>query len=73
MHPCLYVHDIIELVARFAEDNAGPSSVLALVKTCRTFYEPASNIRWRRLKSLNPLLNLFFTGESASLEVHAPI
>ena len=73
MHPCLYIHDIVELIARFAEDGAGPgaSPALALLQTCRAFYEAASNIRWGRLKSFQPLLNLFFLRGRVSSEVRA--
>ena len=73
MHPCLYVHDIVELIARFAEDGAGSgaSPALALLQTCRAFYEPACNIRWNRLKSFQPLLSLFLMKGRVSPEVTA--
>ncbi|KAJ3535693.1 hypothetical protein NM688_g6940 [Phlebia brevispora] len=67
MHPCLAVSDIIELIADFAESDCKkdwwlctPSPSLALAQTCHTFYDSASNIRWRHLDSFRPLLRLFF-------------
>lgn len=66
MHCCFCIHEIIELIARFAEKDASGSCIqralnssVALALTCRTLYEPASNIRWRRLDLFAPLLRLF--------------
>ena len=69
MHPCLAVEEIVELVARFAQDEVDEawskrlvrlrSPAIALAQTCKSFYEPACNVRWSLLKSVQPLLRLF--------------
>ena len=65
MHPCLAVQDIVELIVRFAEDASlfvpgrQPSPSLVLLQTCKSFYEPACNVRWRHLTQFEPLLRLF--------------
>ena len=60
MHPCLLVSEIIELIIKFSDSNNPPhSSPAALAQTCRAFYEPACDIRWKSLNSLQPLLRCF--------------
>ena len=66
MHPCLGVEDIVELIAHFTEEDldiaqtgAKPAASVALARTCRAFYEPASNVVWSQLSSILPLTKLF--------------
>ena len=73
MHPCLAVHEIVELVVGFAEDdyycfsvgNSTPPS-LTLLQTCRSFYEAGCNARWKHLDRFEPLLRLFTPNPAVS-------
>ena len=64
MHRCLVVQEIIEQVARFAEDahvatkGVQPPSVV-LLQTCRSFYEAGCNVHWRIIPRFEPLWNIF--------------
>jgi hypothetical protein len=63
MHPCLLVSEIFELIAHFSyEDGARPSSVAALSRTCRSFYEPAENVLWKQLNGITALIHCFDRG-----------
>jgi len=61
MHYCLHIEEILASIFEFVHCNV-PSlshdkrSVLALVKTCRTFSLPARRVLWKNLSSPIPLL-----------------
>ena len=64
MHRCLAIQEIVELIVSFAEDTHASSNSLhhpstAILQTCRSFYEPGCNSRWRELTQFGALLNLF--------------
>ena len=66
MHYCLRIEEILASISEFVLYNVpqkrrGPPaddkhSVLALVKTCRTFSLPARRVLWKNLFSPIPLL-----------------
>ncbi|KAL4243640.1 hypothetical protein ABKN59_011203 [Abortiporus biennis] len=66
MHPCLQIHEIFSVIAELASytpyssvSKGSPHPVCALIRTCRTFYEPACDILWRNIPGLVPLFRLF--------------
>ncbi|TFK31479.1 hypothetical protein BDQ12DRAFT_694091 [Crucibulum laeve] len=61
MHPCLQISEILTLICfevYGSGDRKDKSDALSLVKTCRTFKEPALEVLWSRLGSILPLLML---------------
>ena len=66
MHHCLHIEEILTSIFEFVLCNAPPKgrgplvydkrSVLALVKTCRTFSLPALRVLWKNLFSPVPLI-----------------
>ena len=64
MHRCLAIQEIVELIVSFAEDahvssKGSQHPSIAILQTCRSFYNPGCNSRWRELTQIEPLLNLF--------------
>ena len=68
MHHCLHIEEILTSIFEFVLCNVprkrrrpayDKRSVLALVKTCRTFKMPALRVLWKNLFSLIPLLLTF--------------
>lgn len=58
MHHCLRIAEILTMVMDFlvAAGHRGAREVLALLKTCKSFYEPALDLLWRDLHILAPLV-----------------
>jgi hypothetical protein len=62
MHHCLCIEEILTSIFEFVLTDVGTRkpydkrSVLALVKTCRTFNIPALQVLWKNLSSPVPLL-----------------
>ena len=62
MHHCLHIEEILATIFEFVLYDVGTRktydkrSVLALVKTCRTFNMPALQVLWTNLCSPVPLL-----------------
>lgn len=56
MHRCLQIEEILRNVLECHAD--APESLVNMALTCRAFYEPAMYIRWRTLRSLEPLMRL---------------
>lgn len=65
MHHCLYIEDIVasifefvlyDVCSRYRKGSYDKRSILALVKTCRTFSVPALQVLWKNLFSPVPLL-----------------
>jgi hypothetical protein len=66
MHHCLHIEEILASIFEFVrhQEAAGPlivfrydqRSVLALVKTCRTFKMPALRVLWKDLFNPIPLI-----------------
>lgn len=50
-----------KLLEYILESPGGRRSLSRLARTCKAFKEPALNVLWRDLDSLNPLLALFPT------------
>ena len=81
MHRCLEVEEIVELITQWAEDihweewwavrDPKPSVVVA--QTCRAFYEPGCNVRWRELPSFDPLLRVFLANRNVALKRDGPV
>ncbi|KAI6011301.1 hypothetical protein EDC04DRAFT_778684 [Pisolithus marmoratus] len=53
MHPCLCVDEILRLVFGFVQDR---STLSALARTCRTFNAPATDLIWKTLTAIEPIL-----------------
>ena len=67
MHRCLAVEDIVEEILHYAETGStvvgtkrAPSFVL--MQACKSFYQPACNVRWSTLVAFSPLVRLFSQG-----------
>jgi hypothetical protein len=57
MHHCFHIEEILALIFEFVLCNvARKRSVLALVKTCRTFKMPALQVLWKNLSDPIPLI-----------------
>jgi hypothetical protein len=66
MHRCLHIEEILTSIFEFVLYDVprkglrllvyDKCSVLALVKTCRTFKMPALRVLWKNLLNPNPLL-----------------
>ncbi|EKM58958.1 uncharacterized protein PHACADRAFT_25103 [Phanerochaete carnosa HHB-10118-sp] len=57
MHRALQISEILVIILRSIEGYSKPTAA-AVVSTCRTFYEPASDILWEDMPRLQPLLSL---------------
>ena len=61
MHQCLQIEEILASIFEFVLSDVGTRkmydkrSVLAVVKTCRTFNTPALQVLWKNLFSPVPL------------------
>ncbi|KAF9484316.1 hypothetical protein BDN70DRAFT_989765 [Pholiota conissans] len=65
MHPCLEIYEIIELIfeyvlhspsTRSRTSRLDRGSLVALLKTCRSFSVSSSKLLWQNLESLGPLI-----------------
>ncbi|KAI6044263.1 hypothetical protein EDC04DRAFT_2890056 [Pisolithus marmoratus] len=54
MHNCLLIVDLLREILLFLD----PPSLCSVARTCRVFYEPATEIIWRELKGFPPILRL---------------
>lgn len=55
MHPCLYVDEILRVIARHVTERP---TWLYMALTCKTLYGPAIDALWEALPGLYPLLPL---------------
>lgn len=62
MHRCLHIQEIVQHVADCEEWGLYKVN---LALTCRAFYEPATSLRWRKLRRLEPLVLLLPWRKSA--------
>ncbi|KAI0071353.1 hypothetical protein K474DRAFT_1652614 [Panus rudis PR-1116 ss-1] len=62
MHRCLQIPDVVRMIAEtLAEDDdpdEGPSAVSSFSRTCRAFYDIASDVIWREVTDIRRLLQL---------------
>ena len=52
MHRCLYIAEIVQIVAAFLRRTRSRKTLLAFALTCRAICEPAMDELWRRDISL---------------------
>ena len=55
MHPCLTVDEVVRNIANLFHSKEA-KSLLCLGLACRAFYDPAMDVLWRSLRSIDPLL-----------------
>ncbi|KAH6904179.1 hypothetical protein BKA70DRAFT_540232 [Coprinopsis sp. MPI-PUGE-AT-0042] len=70
MHNCLQVQDIVHGTCaqlRDLEPSTRPTTMAALARTCKGFYEPAIRVLWREIPGLSPIASLF-PEEKVSIE-----
>ncbi|KAG1890171.1 hypothetical protein F4604DRAFT_1643764 [Suillus subluteus] len=73
MHPALQILEVIDIISSHTEHGSLP----ALASTCRTFKNPALNVLWRNLQSVEPLVKCLpsdlFGIDDEGLELQKPL
>lgn len=56
MHRCLYIHEIVELIASELTVGGGRATAVALACCCKNFEDPVLDALWTTQNELMPLL-----------------
>lgn len=56
MHLCLQITEVLSAVLQAIDADSKLPTNAAMARTCRAFYEPASDALWEDLPRLGPLL-----------------
>lgn len=58
MHRCLYVDEIVLMIATNLNLPGNRRTLSRMALTCKTFHGPADEVLWEELPGLRPLLSL---------------
>ena len=56
MHPCLYIDEIVRVIARELVASGGPATSVALARCCKSLGDPVLDVLWQTQVQLLPLL-----------------
>lgn len=59
MHPCLYVDEIVRLIAGELVASGGRATAVALARCCKSFEDPVLDVLWQTQERLFPLFKSF--------------